>query len=271
MPRPPEQLAAAFLALVETVARLRRECPWDREQTSKSIMPFLIEETYEVLEALEAESPEEVRGELGDLLLQILLHAEIASERGEFDVRDVMEAVRDKMVRRHPHVFGGLAVTGTGEVLENWSRIKAEERRAERKDASVLAGVPTSLPALLRAERLGEKASRVGFDWPQASAVLAKVREETTEIEEALGAGRAAEVEAEIGDCLFALASLARKAGVSAELALSRTLDRFVRRFRHVERELERRGRSAHESSLEEMEAIWQEAKRAEPPVTDGS
>jgi len=262
MSRPPSETASAFVALVETVARLRRECPWDREQTSKSIMPFLIEETYEVLEALEAEDPAEVRGELGDLLLQILLHAEIASERGEFDVRDVIEAVRTKMVRRHPHVFAELAVAGKNEVLENWSRIKAEERRAKREDASVLAGVPASMPALLRAERLGEKASRVGFDWPDAPSVLAKVREEVGELEAALAAGSADEIEAELGDCLFALVSLGRKAGVSAELALTRTLERFVCRFREIEAELERRGRSAHESSLEEMEALWQEAKR---------
>jgi len=262
MPHSPAETAAAFLALVETVARLRRECPWDREQTSKSIMPFLIEETYEVLEALEEEAPVEVRGELGDLMLQILLHSEMAAERSEFDIHDVMEAVRDKMVRRHPHVFGGLEVTGTGEVLENWSRIKAEERRAAKKDSSVLAGVPAALPALLRAERLGEKASRVGFDWPEPKAVLAKVREEVDEIEAAIASGKPADVEAEIGDCLFALASLARKSGASAEIALQRTLARFVERFRHVESELEIRGRSPHESSLEEMEALWQEAKR---------
>jgi MazG family protein len=259
--RPPE-IAAAFLALVETVARLRRDCPWDREQTSKSIMPFLIEETYEVLEALDAETPEEVRGELGDLLLQILLHAEMASERAEFDIRDVIDAVRTKMVRRHPHVFGDLAVAGTHEVLDNWSRIKADERRAARKDASVLAGVPAALPALLRAERLGEKASRVGFDWPDPNGALAKAREEIAELEQALASGAAAEIESEVGDCLFALASLARKAGVSAELALKRTLDRFASRFRHVETALERQGRSARDATLEELEALWQEAKR---------
>jgi len=262
MSRSPQQLAAAFLDLVETVTRLRRECPWDREQTSKSIMPFLIEETYEVLEALEAEAPGAVRGELGDLMLQILLHAEMASERGEFDIEGVLTTVREKMVRRHPHVFGGLEVSGTGEVLENWSRIKAEERRAAKKDASVLAGVPASLPSLLRAERLGEKASRVGFDWSDAKEVLAKVREEIAEVEAALGSGETAAIEAEIGDCLFALASLARKSGISAEIALSRTLTRFIERFRHVEQALERRGRSPHESSLEELEALWQEAKR---------
>ena len=147
-------------------------------------------------------------------------------------------------------------------MLENWSRIKAEERRAKREDSSVLAGVPASMPALLRAERLGEKASRVGFDWSDAPSVLAKVREEVGELEAALAAGSADEIEAELGDCLFALVSLGRKAGVSAELALTRTLERFVCRFREIEAELERRGRSAHESSLEEMEALWQEAKR---------
>jgi tetrapyrrole methylase family protein / MazG family protein len=262
MSRPPSETASAFIALVETVARLRRECPWDREQTSKSIMPFLIEEAYEVLEALEAENPAEVRGELGDLLLQILLHAEMAAERGEFDVRDVIEAVRTKMVHRHPHVFGDLAVAGKDEVLDNWSRIKAQERRAKQEDASVLAGVPATMPALLRAERLGEKASRVGFDWPEAKAVLDKVREEIGELEEALEAGDAANIEWELGDCLFALASLGRKAGISAELALTRTLGRFVSRFRAIEEELERQGRSAHDATLEEMEALWQRAKR---------
>jgi MazG family protein len=256
------QIAAAFLALVDTVARLRRDCPWDREQTSKSIMPFLIEETYEVLEALESETPDDVRGELGDLLLQILLHAEMASERREFDVGDVIEAVRSKMVRRHPHVFGNVAVTGADEVLENWSAIKAAERRAASKDVSALAGVPAALPALLRAERLGEKASRVGFDWATPLDVLDKVREELAELDTALASGAAAEIEGELGDCLFALASIGRKAGLSAELALTRALDRFVRRFRDVEAGLERAGRSVREASLEELEALWQEAKR---------
>jgi len=225
-------------------------------------MPFLVEETYEVLEALEAEDPEEVRGELGDLLLQIVLHAEIASERGDFDITGVIEAVRGKMIRRHPHVFGGLEVEGSGEVLANWARIKAQERRAKNGEASVLDGVPGALPALLRAERLGEKASRVGFDWPDVVAVLGKVREELREVETALAGGRTDEIEAEIGDCLFALASLARKAGVSAEFALMRALERFLERFHHVESELARRGRIADESSLEEMEALWQQVKR---------
>jgi tetrapyrrole methylase family protein/MazG family protein len=262
MEHPRSRTASAFVDLVETVARLRRDCPWDREQTSKSIMPFLVEETYEVLEALESEDPEEVRSELGDLLLQILLHAEIASERGEFDLTDVIEAVRGKMVRRHPHVFGDVTVEGTAEVLANWARIKAEERSAKSTRVSVLDGVPNALPALLRAERLGEKASRIGFDWPSATDVLAKVREEVAEAEAALAGGRTEEIEAEIGDCLLALTSLGRKAGISAEFALTRAVERFIGRFHHVESELARRGRSVHESSLEEMESLWQEAKR---------
>jgi tetrapyrrole methylase family protein/MazG family protein len=262
MLRSPTDRASAFLALVETVARLRRDCPWDREQTSKSIMPYLIEETYEVIEALEAGDPQEVRSELGDLLLQILLHAESASERDVFDIGEVMEAIRAKMIRRHPHVFGDVSVTGKDEVLANWSRIKTEERRAKQTDASVLAGVPLALPALLRAERLGEKASRVGFDWPDARSVLDKVREEIAELEAALAGGRSEEIESEIGDCLFALASLARRAGVSAELALTRALERFISRFRRVEADLDARGRSPHHATLEELEALWREAKR---------
>ncbi len=257
------ETAAAFLDFVRTVARLRRDCPWDREQTPRSIMPFLLEETYEVLEALEHGQAGEIRGELGDLLLQIVLHSEMASERGDFDIRGVIEAVDAKMIRRHPHVFGDLAVAGTGEVLANWSKIKAEERRAAKKDASVLAGVPASLPALLRGERLGEKASRVGFDWSSAEDAMGKVREELAELEAALASGRVEDVEAELGDCLFALASVGRKAGVSAELALARTLDRFLARFRHVESELAKRGKTPHESSLDEMEALWREAKRS--------
>lgn len=253
----------AFSRLLETVHRLRRECPWDREQTSKSILPYLIEEAYEAFEAIEHEKPEDVRGELGDLLLQILLHAEIASERGEFDAAGVIEAVNEKMIRRHPHVFGETRVEGTGEVLRNWARIKAEERRARAEDHSAIAGIPASLPALLRAERTGEKASRVGFDWPDARSALDKVCEEVREIEGALAAGDPAELEAEIGDALFALASLARKAGISAEIALGRTLERFGRRFRAVEHELESRGRSAADASPDELESLWQAAKRS--------
>ncbi len=263
MPAPPSpEKKNAFHALVEVVGRLRRECPWDREQTSESIMPYLIEEAYEVLEALEAEDPPELRNELGDLLLQIVLQAEMASERGHFDVYDVAAAVREKMIRRHPHVFGDLAVDGKEDVLRNWSRIKDAERREKDAAGSILSGVPASAPALLRAERLGEKASRVGFDWPDARSVLDKVREELGELEQALDANDPAAIEHEVGDCLFALSSLARRSGISAELALARALARFLDRFHYVEGELRKRNRPIHDATLEEMEALWQAAKR---------
>jgi MazG family protein len=255
---------AAFHWLVEVMSRLRRECPWDREQTSRSILPYLIEETYEVLEAIEAGDPAEIRAELGDLLLQVLFHSELASERGEFDVYDVAEAIRAKMVHRHPHVFGDSTASNPEEVLAQWSRIKAAERRAERTDVSVLDGVPSSLPSLLRAERLGEKASRVGFDWPDPAAVLDKVREELGELEEALRGGADDRVEAELGDLLFALASLGRKRGTSAELALKRALDRFERRFRAVEAAVSESGRDVHAVSLEELEEHWRRVKLTE-------
>jgi MazG family protein len=243
------------------MGRLRRECPWDREQTSRSIMPYLIEETYEVLEALESGDPQATRSELGDLLLQVLFHSELASERGEFDVYDVADAIREKMVRRHPHVFGDVRLAGSDAVLAQWSRIKAEERREARGDSSVLAGVPRSVPALLRAERLGEKGSRVGFDWTEASQVLDKVREEVVELEEAVASGDPERIEHELGDCLFALVSLGRHTSTSAELALGRALDRFEKRFRWIEAQIAARGADVHATSTEELEALWQQAK----------
>jgi tetrapyrrole methylase family protein / MazG family protein len=255
-------MSDSFHRLVEVMHRLRRECPWDREQTSQSILPYLIEETYEVLEAIEESDPAEVRAELGDLLLQILFHAELAKERGEFDVYDVADAICQKMIRRHPHVFAGAEVADAEAVLANWSRIKHAERTAESGRASVLDGVPRSLPALLRAERLGEKATRVGFDWPNAASVLEKVREELGELEGAISEQNPERVEAELGDLLFALASFARRSGASAELALGRALRRFEDRFRSMESAVAASGRDIHDLSLEELEALWQEAKR---------
>lgn len=254
----------AFHRLVEVMARLRKECPWDREQTSLSILPYLIEETYETLEAIESGDPDEVRAELGDLLLQVLFHSELASERGEFDVWDVAEGIRRKMVHRHPHVFGDSSASDAEQVLAQWSKIKAAERRAAKGEASVLDGVPRSLPSLLRAERLGEKASRVGFDWPEARAVMDKVREELAELEAALEGGDDDRIEAELGDLLFALASFGRKRGASAEIALKHALDRFERRFRAIEAEITAEGRDVHAVSLEELEDRWNRVKLTE-------
>lgn len=253
----------AFRQLVETMSRLRRDCPWDRAQTPQSILPYLIEEAYEVLEAVESADPGELRGELGDLLLQVLFHSELASERGDFDVYDVCDAVREKMIRRHPHVFGNVRVGDADEVLRNWARIKAAERREPPGvTRSVLDGVPIAMPALLRAERTGEKASRVGFDWPDPAAVLEKVREEIAEIEDALAQGDPDAVRRELGDCLFALASLGRLAGTSAEIALRDALERFRTRFAWIERRLREEGRDIHSVPPTELEDLWTDAKK---------
>jgi len=255
----------AFAELVRIMERLRAPggCPWDREQTHESIKPYLIEEAYEVAEAIEANDTTELRTELGDLLLQIVFHAEMAREAGHFTIEDVVRGIVDKMIRRHPHVFGDTLVKDSDEVLRNWARIKAEERK-HHTDNSVVAGVPRALPALLRAHRLGEKASHVGFDWSEPHAVLAKVREELDELEAALAAGAAPHIAAELGDLVFALTSFGRLLGLRAEDAVQGASDRFVHRFRYIEQRLTERGHDIHTASLDEMNALWDEAKAQE-------
>ncbi|HUI27073.1 MAG TPA: nucleoside triphosphate pyrophosphohydrolase [Candidatus Kryptonia bacterium] len=252
----------AFAELIQIMARLRRPggCPWDREQTHQSIKPYLIEETYEVIEAIDARDDAEFCAELGDLLLQVVFHAEMASERGAFAIADVVRAICDKLIRRHPHVFGDVAVKDAQEVLHNWSRIKAQER-AHSDDASALAGVPRGMPALLRAQRLGEKASRVGFDWQHTEDVLDKIQEELDELRAACQLGDPGAAEAELGDLIYAATNLARHLGVNAEDALSKTSDRFARRFRYIEEQLAAAGKDIRATPLSEQEALWQEAK----------
>lgn len=254
----------AFEDLVRIMHRLRGPggCPWDGEQTHASIKPYTIEEAYEVAEAIDAGDDRELCTELGDLLLQIVFHAEMAGERGAFAIADVIAAISDKMVRRHPHVFADVRVSGAGEVLRNWSRIKADERRASG-DASALAGVPRAMPALLRAQRLGEKAGHAGFDWRDAAGVLDKLREELGELEAALAAGDRAHAAAELGDLLYAATSLARHLGTVAEDALNGAADRFSARFRHMESALAAEQREVHGAPAEELDALWQAAKRA--------
>ena len=254
--------AEAFAELVRIMERLRGPggCPWDREQTRASIKPYLIEEAYEVAEAIEDNDIDELRAELGDLLLQIVFHSEMAREEGLFTVEDVIRGITDKMIRRHPHVFGDTEVSGSADVLRNWARIKADERR-DREDRSTVAGVPRAMPALLRAHRLSEKASRVGFDWEQASDVLEKVEEELSELRAAVELGERAEVEAELGDVLFALTSLGRHLDIQAEDALQRASDRFIRRFRYIEARLAERQQHVHDASVDEMNLLWEEAK----------
>jgi len=238
-------------------------CPWDREQTHLSIKPYLLEEAFEVAEAIEDEDIDELKTELGDLLLQIVFHAEMGREAGTFDIEDVVRGIIAKMVRRHPHVFGDAKVKDSEEVLDNWARIKQQERQ-HKEDNSIVSGVPRAMPALLRAHRLGEKASRVGFDWQRPLEVLEKVREELDELQAAVEGGARGEIEAELGDVVFALTSFGRHLGIQAEDAVLRTCDRFVARFKHIEKRLLETGRDIHTASIDEMEALWEDAKGQE-------
>ncbi|BDG08281.1 nucleoside triphosphate pyrophosphohydrolase [Anaeromyxobacter paludicola] len=250
--------------LLGIMSRLRGPggCPWDREQTMDSLRPYVLEETYEVLEAMQSGDPRAHCEELGDLLLQIVFQAELASEQRQFDFADVAEAISQKLVYRHPHVFGGAEVKDSAAVLQQWAALKRKEKQARGGGKSVLEGVPRELPSLARAERLTEKASRIGFDWPEVAGARAKVDEELAELDEALAGDDRRRVEEELGDVLFALANVARKLSIPPEEALRGAVDRFVARFQYIEEELERRGIPHAGASLEEMEALWQEAKR---------
>ena len=248
--------------LVEIVAALRGEdgCPWDREQTLESLKAHLVEETYELLDAIDSGDPELHKDELGDVLLQIVLQSQIRTEEGSFSLSDVAANLSEKLVRRHPHVFGDARVKDSAEVLKNWEAIKAEERGNAPRP--MLEGLPRGLPALQRAERVQSRASRVGFDWSRASEVLDKVEEEIREIREA--GDDAERTREEIGDLLFSIVNFSRHCGVHPEDALRDAVDRFVRRFSEVERRLEADGRSLAEATLEEMDACWKAVKADE-------
>jgi tetrapyrrole methylase family protein/MazG family protein len=249
---------AALVHLVAVVARLRRECPWDRDQTHRSLRPYLLEEAYEVLEALDAGDPSRLRDELGDLLLQVLMHAAIAAEAGSFDINSVAAATADKMVRRHPHVFGTAAVGSAEEVLHNWEALKANEYSEER--SSVLDGVPPALPALVRAGALQRRAARVGFEWPDLEHFLESVGAEAREL--AAAAGPPAQ-EAEFGDLLLGLVALGRQLHLNAEDALRAATARFEARFRVMERLAQERGVALETAGSERLQALWQAAKKA--------
>jgi MazG family protein len=236
-------------------------CPWDREQTLRTLTPYLLEEAHEVIEAIETGDVAHHREELGDLLFQVVFQARIAREEGKFDFADVCDSISDKLTRRHPHVFGDVSVSGSTEVVKNWERIKAEERKEKGQERSAIGGVPVGLPALVRAERLTEKASAVGFDWPDAKGVVAKIKEELDELLHAMEHQDRGQVESELGDLLFATANLGRFLKVHPEEALRGTLRRFESRFHHIEARLRDRGSSPRESTLAEMDALWQEAK----------
>jgi len=265
--------------LIEIMARLRDPetgCPWDVQQTFATIVPYTIEEAYEVADAIERGDSEDLRDELGDLLLQVVFHARMAEEAGAFDFGGVVEAITEKLVRRHPHVFGDARDLPPERVKALWDEIKAEEKRLKAERAGVpvealaakgrLDDVPAALPALTRAEKLQKKAAQVGFDWGEPGPVFAKIREEIDELEEALATGSrgdAAVVE-EVGDLLFAVANLSRHLNVDPEDALRGTNEKFRRRFRHIETGLQAAGRTIEDASLDEMEALWQDAKTRE-------
>ena len=251
--------------LLAIMARLRDPeggCPWDVEQTFRTIAPYTIEEAYEVADAIERDAMDELRGELGDLLFQVVFHARMAEEAGQFDFHDVARGISDKMEDRHPHVFGEATVADAAAQTTAWETRKAAERAAAGSE-SALDGVPLPLPALTRAEKLGKRAARTGFDWANAEQVLAKVREETEEAAEELEAGRGDRLESEIGDLLFSVVQLARHSGIDPETALRQTNSRFERRFRHLEASLAAEGRRPEDASLTELEALWQVAKTA--------
>jgi tetrapyrrole methylase family protein/MazG family protein len=260
VPLPPASAHYTWPDLVEVMARLRRGCPWDREQTHESLVPYLIEETYEVVDAVEAHSDADLCEELGDLLLQIVFHAQLATERGKFSIADVVDGLSNKMIRRHPHVFGDQAVTSVAEVWQNWEQLKSLEPAAKSR-ASRLDGIPRGLGALQRAQKMQDKASRVGFDWPHIDGVRAKLAEEIAELEIARRDGDPKEIRAELGDVLFSVVNYARALGVDAEGAVRDANAKFYKRFTFMERRAEDEGRKLGDLSLDELEELWQLAK----------
>ncbi len=269
-PAPPET-AQETERLLGIMARLRDPetgCPWDREQSFATIAPYTIEEAYEVAEAIGSGDREALREELGDLLFQVVFYAQMASERGWFNFADIARGISDKMVRRHPHVFGDASVESADAQVDAWEATKKRER-AEKAAAkgllpSALDGVPTPLPALTRAEKLTKRAARVGFDWPQADQILDKLQEEFDELREEVRGGDKSRITDELGDVLFSWVNLARVHGVDSEDALRGTNQKFERRFRRIEALLKERGKTPQESTLAEMEALWQQAKAEE-------
>tara|TARA_R110002012_G_scaffold218414_2_gene389719 strand:- start:880 stop:1710 length:831 start_codon:yes stop_codon:yes gene_type:complete len=269
----PDSTNMAINDLLEVMSKLRNRetgCPWDIEQTFATIAPYTIEEAYEVADAIAANDMLELREELGDLLLQVVFHSQMAAEEQLFTFDDVARSITDKMIARHPHVFGNVDAKTPGHVSQNWEKLKAAERLRKanvkgREQTSALDGIASALPALMRAEKLTKRASRVGFDWPEIEQVFDKLNEEIGELRAELTATPDHDrLEDELGDMLFVMANLARKINVDPEVALRRANLKFTRRFQFIEKELARNGKSAAQSNLEEMDALWNAAKRHE-------
>jgi MazG family protein len=255
--------------LAALVARLRGEngCPWDREQTRETLKPMLVEEAFETLDALDSDDPADLKEELGDLLFQVVFHAQIAREKGEFDLGDVIDRSHDKMTRRHPHIFGEADLKTSEDVLKNWEDIKASEKgitSPSRPDSerSLLDGIPKKIPALYRAYQMTAKAARVGFDWRRLEDIFCKLNEEAAELKDAVSSKDMEQIAGEMGDLLFVAVNIARTLGVDPETALERSNRKFERRFRFIEKAVKQQGRELKDASLEEMDALWNEAKK---------
>lgn len=250
-----------FDSLIKIMETLRgpRGCPWDKEQTRETLKPFLVEELYELLDALDEDDPEKIKEELGDLLFQIVFHCHLSEENGEFDMRDVVNNISDKMVRRHPHVFGKADLMTSEDVLVHWEENKKKEGK-ERE--SVLDGVPRALPALYRAQRLQDKVSRVGFDWERIEDVFKKLDEELNELKTALGKKDQRAIEDEMGDIFFVLVRISNFVGVTPEDALRKTISKFINRFKHIEMRSSEQGRKLSDMTLEDMNILWEESKK---------
>jgi XTP/dITP diphosphohydrolase len=254
----PDSPADNFKALFDLVKILRKECPWDIKQTNESIGPLMIEETYEVQDAIRNKDWNELSKELGDILLHVVMHSEIASEdSNKFNINDVIQNIHNKLVLRHPHVFGETDVSNEKDVLNNWETLKRKEGKK-----TALSGIPNELPALLRAERVQAKASRVGFDWQNTDGAWEKISEELQEIKDAIHLNDGEGLEEEIGDVLFSIVNVARKSGVVAEEALSKTTAKFIRRFNYIEKKTHGQGLKTEDLSLEQMDEYWNEAKQ---------
>ena len=261
VPLPPQSAHHSWDDLVEIMARLRMGCPWDREQTHRTLVPYLIEETYEVVEAIEGNDLDALCEELGDLLLQIVFHSQLATETGKFSVADVVDALSNKMVRRHPHVFGDAVIEDVDAQWKNWEKLKAQEKTGQKRK-SRLDGIPKELGALQRGQRMQEKASRVGFDWPNVYGILDKLSEELAELAEARREKQDdPRIREELGDVLFTLVNLSRALGVDAEQAMREANEKFHRRFYFMEERAAADGKSLSDLSLDELEELWQLAK----------
>ena len=258
-----ERSAEEFVKLLDIIDKLRTTCPWDMKQTNESLRKLTIEETYELADAIFSKSDDGIKNELGDLMLHIVFYAKIGSEKGLFSMTDVLKGINEKLVYRHPHVFGDVKVSGASEVEENWEHLKIKENNGYKP---VLSGVPSSLPAIVKANRVQEKVRGVGFDWENREQIWDKVMEEITELKNEIRNHDHERIESELGDVMFSLINASRLYEIDPEAALEKTNRKFIRRFNYLEKETLTKGRSLHDMSLDEMNVIWEEAKKDDNP-----